>query len=31
MKKFVIAVSAIALATTAAFADVIADRQAVMK
>lgn len=31
MKKFVIAVSVIALATTAAFADVIADRQAVMK
>lgn len=31
MKKFVIAVSAIALATTAAFADIIADRKAVMK
>jgi cytochrome c556 len=31
MKKFVLAVSAIALATTAAFADVIADRKAVMK
>jgi cytochrome c556 len=31
MKKFIIAVSAIAFATTAAFADVIADRKAVMK
>ncbi|WP_395447621.1 c-type cytochrome [Aminobacter sp. UC22_36] len=31
MKKIVFAVAALALATTAAFADVIADRQAVMK
>ena len=31
MRKFVFAISALALATTAAFADVIADRQAVMK
>ena len=31
MKKFIFAVSALALATTAAFADVIADRKAVMK
>lgn len=31
MRKFVLAAAAIALATTAAFADVIADRQAVMK
>ncbi|PWK75775.1 cytochrome c [Aminobacter sp. AP02] len=31
MRKLVFAVAALALATTAAFADVIADRQAVMK
>lgn len=31
MRKFVLAVSALALATTAAFADIVADRQAAMK
>lgn len=31
MRKFVFAIAALALATTAAFADIIADRQAVMK
>lgn len=31
MRKYVLAISALALATTAALADVIADRQAVMK
>ncbi|WP_378943732.1 c-type cytochrome [Mesorhizobium sp. ANAO-SY3R2] len=31
MRRFILAVSALALATTAAFADIVADRQAVMK
>ncbi|MDO9307318.1 MAG: cytochrome c, partial [Mesorhizobium sp.] len=31
MRKLILAISALALATTAAFADVIADRKAVMK
>lgn len=31
MRRFVLAVSALALVTTAAFADIVADRQAVMK
>jgi len=31
MKKIVLAVAALALVTTAAFADIIADRKAVMK